>query len=174
LYVKLYCREEQQNEILTGPLRLLLDYFKQQTSCFFVRYHDPRPHLRLRFQGAPTFLTAEFFSVCVAWLQELIQQGLIAHFVFEGYEREIERYGGVQGMEVAEALFAIDSRLVLELLALPLLPDGVSGEEISARHHAWGRAALSIRELLDLFIADVPLGISVYPGKTKKTIQAMI
>jgi lantibiotic biosynthesis protein len=131
LYARLYCREEQHNEILTGPLRLLLDYFKQQMRCFFVRYHDPTPHLRLRFQGVPTFLIGEFFPVCVAWLQELIQQGWISHFVFEGYEREIERYGGVQGMEIAEALFVVDSRLVLELLALPLPPDGVSREEVA-------------------------------------------
>jgi lantibiotic biosynthesis protein len=129
LYAKLYCREEQQNEILTGPLRLLLEYFKQQMRCFFVRYHDPSPHLRLRFQGVPTFLVGAFFPACIAWLQALIQQEWISHFAFEGYEREIERYGGVRGMEIAETLFVVDSRLVLELLALPLLPDGISREE---------------------------------------------
>jgi thiopeptide-type bacteriocin biosynthesis protein len=131
LYIKLYCREEQQDELLVGPVHMLLETYRQEIRCFFVRYHDPSPHLRLRFQGEPTFLVTVFLPVCVAWLTELVEQRWISHFVFEGYEREIERYGGIQGMELAETLFVLDSDLILDLLALPSLTDGLSKEDIA-------------------------------------------
>jgi thiopeptide-type bacteriocin biosynthesis protein len=131
LYIKLYCREEQQDELLVGPVRLLLEAYRQEIRSFFVRYHDPSPHLRLRFQGDPTFLITVFFPVCVAWLTELVEQRWISHFVFEGYEREIERYGGIQGIKLAEALFVLDSDLILDLLALPPAADGLSKEDMA-------------------------------------------
>ena len=122
VYVKLYCREETQHELVLGPLRLFLEHVLPHyriTRWFFVRYHDPLPHLRLRFQAEPTSLLYEFFPVLISWLQELTQQGWIARFIVDGYEREIERYGGKQGMEVAEELFTVDSAFVLDLMALP-------------------------------------------------------
>jgi thiopeptide-type bacteriocin biosynthesis protein len=131
LSIKLYCREEQQDELLVGPVRLLLEAYRQEIRSFFVRYHDPSPHLRLRFQGDPSFLITVFFPVCVAWLTELVEQQWISHFVFEGYEREIERYGGIEGIKLAEALFVLDSNLILDLLALPSLTDGLSREDMA-------------------------------------------
>jgi thiopeptide-type bacteriocin biosynthesis protein len=45
-------------------------------------------------------------------------EGLCLRFSFDTYDREVERYGGVAGIAVAEALFAVDSRAVAELLYL--------------------------------------------------------
>ena len=44
--------------------------------------------------------------------------GVCQRFTFDTYDRELERYGGDAGTEVAEAIFAADSRAVAELLAL--------------------------------------------------------
>jgi thiopeptide-type bacteriocin biosynthesis protein len=40
--------------------------------------------------------------------------------VLDTYERELERYGGEPGMDVAEAIFGVDSRVVSELIRLDL------------------------------------------------------
>jgi thiopeptide-type bacteriocin biosynthesis protein len=44
--------------------------------------------------------------------------GHCRQFSFDTYDREIERYGGPAGMEVAEAVFAADSRLVATVVQL--------------------------------------------------------
>jgi lantibiotic biosynthesis protein len=52
-----------------------------------------------------------------AWAARLIDEGDCQKIAFESYDREVERYGGPAASAVAEALFAIDSRAVAELLA---------------------------------------------------------
>jgi len=45
-------------------------------------------------------------------------EGFCLRFVFDTYDREIERYGGLAGMQPAESIFAADSRAVAELIYL--------------------------------------------------------
>jgi thiopeptide-type bacteriocin biosynthesis protein len=141
-------------------VRLLLEAYRQEIRSFFVRYHDPSPHLRLCFQGDPTFLITVFFPVCVAWLTELVEQRWISHFVLEGYEREIERYGGIQGIKLAEALFVLDSNLILDLLALPSLTDGLSREEMAlvSLDRLLQGLKLSVQQRAHLFLPYVHVG----------------
>jgi thiopeptide-type bacteriocin biosynthesis protein len=120
--VKLYCREDVHQEVLVGPLRLyLLSVMQQQpeliTRWFFVRYHDLLPHLRLRLQCDPVLLCSSLLPSLLGWLHVLMAQGWISHFVFDSYEREIERYGGLEMIAWAEACFSVDSDFVLALLA---------------------------------------------------------
>ena len=56
-------------------------------------------------------------EVC-AWTSELVADGTCRRVAFDTYEREVERYGGLDGIEAAEALFAADSTAVAELLRL--------------------------------------------------------
>jgi thiopeptide-type bacteriocin biosynthesis protein len=85
---------------------------------FFVRYSDPDPHVRLRFRGAPEHLVGQLVPQFCSWAADLMTDGLCLRFCFDTYEREVERYGGVEGTVAAEALFAADSRAVSELLYL--------------------------------------------------------
>jgi thiopeptide-type bacteriocin biosynthesis protein len=85
---------------------------------FFIRYRDPRPHVRLRFRGNPERLTGELTARLYAWVAELIDRGACQSLAVDTYERELERYGGERGMEVAEAVFGVDSRAVADLVRL--------------------------------------------------------
>jgi thiopeptide-type bacteriocin biosynthesis protein len=85
---------------------------------FFVRYEDPEPHVRLRFRGEPERLRDELMPEMCRWAAPLHDAGLCLRYQIDAYEREIERYGGRDGIVAAEDLFAADSRAVVGLLGL--------------------------------------------------------
>ena len=121
LYAKLYNAPAQHEAFIAGPLRAFLTepaLAQTDPAWFFVRYADPEPHLRLRFQGDPALLRHEVLPRLTAWGQTLLDADLIRKLVLDTYDREIERYGGEEGLALAEALFAVDSATVVQLLAL--------------------------------------------------------
>lgn len=83
---------------------------------FFIRYADPDPHLRVRFHGSPERLTGQLFGHVCDWARRLMADDMCLKFVFDTYEQEVERYGGLAGMSAAEALFSVDSRYAAQLL----------------------------------------------------------
>jgi lantibiotic biosynthesis protein len=92
---------------------------------FFIRYKDEQgPHLRVRFRGEPATLSARLGPRLYAWAAELIDQGACRSLALDTYERELERYGGEHAMEVAEAIFGVDSRLVAGVIGLDLKTAG--------------------------------------------------
>ena len=119
LYLKLYGPRSGEDELLVGPVRSLCDEIQESQIAdewFFVRYADPRPHLRLRFHGSQQRLTEVLFPRLCDWASGLIAEGRCLEFAFDTYEREVERYGGPGAMTIAEELFAADSRAVVKLL----------------------------------------------------------
>jgi len=88
---------------------------------FFIRYGDPDPHLRIRFEGEP----AGIWGVVVARLHEVLKKaethGLIWRVVFDTYEPEEERYGGRTAIAIAESIFHLDSECAFELVSSRLL-----------------------------------------------------
>jgi thiopeptide-type bacteriocin biosynthesis protein len=121
LFMKLYCGRTLQEDLIAGPLReLARDALKEglANEWFFIRYTDPDPHLRLRFRGDPQVLTDKLVSILCKWGAWLMAKGPCLKYTFDTYDREIERYGGLEGIELAEALFGADSRAVADLLAL--------------------------------------------------------
>jgi thiopeptide-type bacteriocin biosynthesis protein len=119
LYLKLYGPRETQDEILTGPLRELFSKLGKSRLCeewFFIRYADPAPHLRLRFHDTPQNLSDIVLPRVCEWAGQILAEGACDRFTFDTYEREVERYGGPDGMIMAESLFAADSRAVTALL----------------------------------------------------------
>jgi thiopeptide-type bacteriocin biosynthesis protein len=83
---------------------------------FFVRYADPDPHVRLRFAGHPQRLTGELLPAVHAALAPASAAGLVWRIAVDTYEREVERYGGPAGIELAEELFHADSACVLDVV----------------------------------------------------------
>lgn len=121
LFAKLYCPRAFEDDLLTGPVA----EFCQQALAggladdwFFIRYADPDPHLRLRFRGDPGRLTRRLLPHLCAWVNGLLSEGLCTRLSFDTYEREVERFGGSEGIIAAEAVFGADSRAVLEMLRL--------------------------------------------------------
>jgi thiopeptide-type bacteriocin biosynthesis protein len=119
LYVKLYGGSATLDQILLSHVRPLIDTAVEDgciSRWFFVRYADPRQHLRVRFNGDPTHLRRNLLPLISARFQPLIESGLIWKLQFDTYIREVERYGGALGIVASEDIFHADSNAVLELL----------------------------------------------------------
>jgi thiopeptide-type bacteriocin biosynthesis protein len=87
-------------------------------SWFFIRYADPDWHLRLRFHGDPRELPARVLPALADAAAPLLDDRRMWRLQLDTYEREVERYGGPQGIGLAERLFGVDSDTVLALLNL--------------------------------------------------------
>ena len=85
---------------------------------FFVRYADPEWHLRLRIHGETRRLNEKLLPRVLEMLEAETTSGRCWRVGLETYEPEEERYGGREGLAVAETLFHHDSEACLELLSL--------------------------------------------------------
>ncbi|HEV7428943.1 MAG TPA: thiopeptide-type bacteriocin biosynthesis protein, partial [Thermoanaerobaculia bacterium] len=79
---------------------------------FFIRYSESGWHLRLRFQGDPRALRERVQPTLESMAQRLIDTGAAWKLQFDTYEREVERYGGAEAIELAEEIFHRDSEAV--------------------------------------------------------------
>lgn len=143
LYVKLYGGEAILDEILTTCLPSLVRASIASglvTRWFFIRYADPHHHLRIRFNLTSAQAGQELLPQVSATLNPLLASGKLWKIAFDTYEREIERYGGVEGMLVAEDIFFADSEAVLEILG-----DLSGDEDLDLR---WRVGLMSIDQLL--------------------------
>jgi len=119
LYVKLYGGEGTLDEILTTAIRALVRTSVASGAAarwFFIRYSDPHDHLRIRFNGTPARIQQELLPQVCDTLNPLLAAGKLWKIDFDTYQREIERYGGVEGMLAAEDIFVADSDAVLDIL----------------------------------------------------------
>jgi thiopeptide-type bacteriocin biosynthesis protein len=74
---------------------------------------------------------------------------LIERFVYDTYHRELERYGGDEGLDVAESVFHIDSDTALDLIAAATGPGATADTR-------WQTALVSIDRLLGDLGLDLP------------------
>jgi thiopeptide-type bacteriocin biosynthesis protein len=119
LFAKVYASPAQIDRLLIEHIKPLVEEVLASADAdrwFFVRYADPHWHLRLRFHGTPRTLSTQVLPQLWERLERQ-PQGRLWRVQFDTYERELERYGGIAGIRVAERLFQFDSELVLELLA---------------------------------------------------------
>lgn len=120
LYCKLYGGQSALDAILTSDLRQLVERAAKDSlfdRWFFVRYADPCQHIRLRFHGNPESLTRELLPQISSTFQPLVKSGVVWKLQFDTYLRELERYGGLQGIVASEDIFRADSDAVLELIS---------------------------------------------------------
>src|SRR5262245_9744844 len=83
---------------------------------FFVRYADPHHHLRVRFEGGPRTLRDALLPRLEAAVAPMLADGPVWRVQWDTYEREVERYGGPEGIGICEELFHRDSRAVVDVL----------------------------------------------------------
>lgn len=116
IYLKLYAGVKTADVILLEAIKPLLRELKTEglvKKWFFIRYHDPRPHLRIRFHASSdNNLILEKFNKAI---QEYVESGEISNVAWDTYKREIERYGE-NTIELAEELFCNSSDLILNFL----------------------------------------------------------
>lgn len=120
LYTIAYLPRERIESLLLdelAPIVLEIEHHPGLDSLFFVRYSDPRWQLRFRVLGDPAWVQGSLRDQVGARLARLEQEGAIEGHAFGRYDRELERYGGEEGMRLAERLFFLDSMAALRLCA---------------------------------------------------------
>lgn len=123
-YLKLYAGGKPGELVLRNKIYPIVEkYIADRTfsKFFFVRYFDPEPHIRLRFEGHLRFyrhVIRELYD----HLHDQLQTGAI-RIQADTYQRELERYGAKR-IALCEHFFHLDSMAILMFLDLtPSLPD---------------------------------------------------
>jgi len=119
LFAKFYAPFDQLSRLLVSDLADLIDMAENSGLArrwFFLRYSDPEPHLRLRWQGEPDLLLRHLLPQVNTFAEQLLAGGRITRLVVDTYDRELERYGGLAGLDLCESVFHVDSASVRRLL----------------------------------------------------------
>lgn len=119
LYAKLYTGTATADRVLCDELAPLAAEMVASGAArrwFFIRYGDPGWHLRVRFHGDPSALRNRVQPALEELAQRLIDAGVVWKVQFDTYEREVERYGGPESIELVEEIFHRDSEAVLAML----------------------------------------------------------
>ncbi len=107
---------------------------------FFIRYGSPSWHLRLRFHGEPGRLLGDVYPALLERTRPYRETGEAWRLQIDTYEREVERYGGWEAIEIAERIAHADSVAVSTLLGM--------GAPDENRLQRWRLALLGIDRLL--------------------------
>jgi class I lanthipeptide synthase len=119
LYTLLISDREHHDDIirdLVTPVTRVIEDEPELDSIFFVRYSEPEWQLRFRILGQPDWIEGRVRPLLDAPLPELHRRGLLQRWQYATYDREVARYGGEEGMTLAEKIFHYDSRLCIDLL----------------------------------------------------------
>lgn len=115
LYIKIYTGIKTADIILEEAVKPLLQCFQEEkliNKWFFIRYKDPRPHLRVRFELSDLSHFNKIFLLINEYLKEYVDSGEVSGLILDTYQREIERYGK-DTIEQAEFLFWKSSNSIL-------------------------------------------------------------
>jgi thiopeptide-type bacteriocin biosynthesis protein len=156
LYYKFYTGPKTADIILTDVVKPMTEQLLSQgviDHWFFIRYGDPRLHLRVRFH----FRTPGSIGTIVQAVQEqaapYVAEDLIWRVQTDTYQREVERYTPT-AMEAAEILFFHDSRMIVDMLTMI---EGDEGEVVR-----WLFGVRCIDALLDDFKYDLPRKLELF------------
>jgi thiopeptide-type bacteriocin biosynthesis protein len=144
LYFKIYTGTKTADSILIEiikPIATILLKEKIINKWFFLRYGDPKHHLRIRFHCDNINNIGMVISKFLPHLKELANQDLIWKIQTDTYQREIERYGE-NTIEISESIFFRNSTLIVDALEI------IGGEDEELR---WLFALKDIDNLLDVF-----------------------
>lgn len=120
VFVKLFCGYKIGDKIVADILEPLCKKLVQKKiidKWFFLRYADPKHHVRVRFH-----LTQEKnFTLLNKYIndafKDFVSNKLIWKVQFDTYNRELERYGA-DTIDIAEDFFYYNSRCVAQLTKL--------------------------------------------------------
>ncbi|WP_329307773.1 lantibiotic dehydratase [Streptomyces sp. NBC_01260] len=121
LLVALYGDPRRQDALLA---RHVPDLMRRLCSppWWYVRFRDPRQHLRLRIALPDPGDFADTTHAVSAWADELRTAGLLADLRYPTSYRETGRWGSGTAWDAAEAVFRADSLATVAQLAQPVRP----------------------------------------------------
>lgn len=146
LFAKVYCSRLEADRLLGETILPLVDNLRGRRLIerwHFVRYADPEPHIRLRLRGDRRKLYRRALPYLIENLQE--PDAAFPLIAFDTYVPEYIRYGGREGLDVAERIFEVDSWAATGLIKRH------SGDE-EAR---WRLALLGVHTFLEAFDWDI-------------------
>jgi lantibiotic biosynthesis protein len=130
-YLKLYLPVEESEGMLQQIAPIVSEFVPGVfPTFFFVRYADPDYHLRLRFFGERVKVLGKTRHAVLDRLRPLASERN-AKLLVGRYRPELRRYGGPDGVRVAERVFWASSRSILEYLALRSALQGVGKTEFA-------------------------------------------
>ena len=120
LYYKLYCGKRTAELILVDCIKpltesLVVDGLIDQ--WFFIRYADPKPHIRIRFHCSQISKLGIIIDRIHKAIATYVENDLIWKVQTDTYNREIERYGELT-MIGSEDMFFYDSSTSINALNL--------------------------------------------------------
>ena len=119
VYFKLYSGPVTLERILLQDIYPVAELLFSQNIIdrfFFVRYHDPASHLRLRFRVTSQEHIGNIISRMHRQFAELCEKRIVWKFCLDTYSREVSRYGAGT-IEDVEELFSLDSLFVVKTLS---------------------------------------------------------
>jgi len=143
LFIKLYLAQDKEAKFLHQHLSPFANHLQERElidGWFYIRYADHSPHIRVRFHGDKEKMLSSLMPALHDWFLFLLQHQILHDLGIGCYERELERYGGEEVIEVAESFFCADSSTAIALLNL------MAEKKLSLPDYAI--AALSLIDLL--------------------------
>ncbi|MGS2764959.1 thiopeptide-type bacteriocin biosynthesis protein [Sinomicrobium sp. M5D2P9] len=146
LFYKIYTGPKTSDVVLTEAIRPIAGKLVKEgiiDKWFFIRYSDPKHHLRVRFHCNTPENIAIIINSLLPLLRDFTDKDLVWKIQADAYKRELERYGN-NTMELAESLFFYDSEMIAEFLSMI---EGDEGEELR-----WLFSLRAMDSLLDSFM----------------------
>ncbi|CAL2105704.1 lantibiotic biosynthesis protein [Tenacibaculum sp. 190524A02b] len=126
VYYKVYSGVKTSDKILLNIIKPVANQLLSKNlidKWFFIRYSDPKHHLRIRFHLVDVNKIGEVINTLFKELNSYYYNDVIWKVQLDSYQREIERYGS-NTMVYSEYLFFYDSNMVVNFL------DAVKDDEI--------------------------------------------
>lgn len=118
VYLKLYLPNNESRFLLDAIAPFIETHYQDFEKWFFIRYQENlKPHIRLRFKIKQPEKIGHFLQKLKNWYEPFIHQGWIQDLQFSSYEREVERYGGIDVIDYYESVFNADSECALWMLS---------------------------------------------------------
>tara|TARA_R110002012_G_scaffold308002_3_gene513927 strand:+ start:5657 stop:6562 length:906 start_codon:yes stop_codon:yes gene_type:complete len=149
LYYRIYSGYKTSDFILTEIIRPLTEDLEREgliRKWFFIRYSDPKHHLRVRFMLQDKSGLDSIVYRIHDDLNQMVEQDLIWNIEIGTYQRELNRYGK-NSMEFSESLFFYQSKVVVSFLSLI---EGEEGEQMR-----WMFGLRMVDHLLDAFNYEI-------------------
>jgi len=118
IYLKLYGTSSNVDDLIAYYISEYCNELVEEEDInkyFFMRYVDPEQHIRLRLNSSEEKLL-RIYPKLREWLYMLKEKGLMTYFSIDSYDREIERYGGIELIDIAERVFHFDSIVTEDII----------------------------------------------------------
>ncbi|MEM8764919.1 MAG: thiopeptide-type bacteriocin biosynthesis protein [Bacteroidota bacterium] len=155
LYYKIYSGPKASDLILAEIVLPCLQSLETKNCIekwFFIRYADPKHHIRLRFLVSDKKHIPIIIDELFGHLEGLMAKDIIWKVQLDTYHRELERYGD-NTMELSESLFCADSWATIQFLDL------IEGDEGEQLRWLFGLRAIEVLLSCFQYSLDEKLGL---------------